>query len=183
VLYVSHLSSDAELRDEPLIADLIDAEKDAAFFTCDVRGIGESRPQTGPPNSFHSPYGSDYFYAIHSVMLGRPYVGQKTFDVLRVLDWLAANGHTEVHLAGLGWGALPATFAAVLSPHVRQVTLKKPLRSYAAIAESERYDWPLSTLLPGVLQRFDLPDCYAALNAKNLRQIEPVGATASLVSD
>ena len=46
------------------------------------------------------------------------------------------------------------------------------------IAETENYRWPLSTLLPGVLPEFDLPDCYRALEAKNLRQLEPWGARA-----
>ena len=53
-----------------------------------------------------------------------------------------------------------------------------PLRSYDEIAQSESYAWPLSTLLPNVLAQFDLPDCYAALKSKNLRQIEPWGAMA-----
>lgn len=177
ILYVSHLSSDAELRGESMVAELIEAEPDSAFFTCDVRGIGESMPGTSQPGTFHSPYGSDYFYAAHSIMLGRPYVGQKTIDVLRVLQWMKSIGHTDVHLAGLGWGALPATFAAVLSDDVKQVTLKNALTSYSEIAESEHYDWPLSTLLPGVLQRFDLPDCYADLQSKQLRQIKPMKAS------
>ena len=78
-------------------------------------------------NQFLAPYGSDYFYAIHGLMLDRPYVGQKTFDVLRVLDWLADVGHKEVHLVAKGWGAIPATFAAVLSDAVTRVTLKNAL--------------------------------------------------------
>src|SRR5690606_33843959 len=51
ILYVSHLSSDAELRDEPLIADLLTEEPDAEFWTCDVRGTGESQPDTCGENS------------------------------------------------------------------------------------------------------------------------------------
>ena len=65
-----------------------------------MRGIGESRPDTCDENSFLDLYGSDYFYAIHSIMLDRPYVGQRTYDVLRVLDWLGGIGHDEVHLVG-----------------------------------------------------------------------------------
>ena len=178
ILYVSNLSSDKELREEPLIRELIKQEPETPFYTCDVRGIGDSSPGTSQPDSFHSAYGSDYFYAIHSIMLGRPYVGQRTFDVLRVLRWLNSLGHEEVHLVGLRWGGLPATFAAVLDDSVKQVTLKNALTSYSAIAESEHYDWPLSTLLPGVLERFDLPDCYAELQSKRLTQIDPVGPTS-----
>ncbi|MBI5383459.1 MAG: acetylxylan esterase [Verrucomicrobia bacterium] len=176
VLYVAHHSSDGELRDEPLVRQLLAEEPAAAFCACDVRGIGESRPNTCGQNTFLDPYGSDYFYAIHSLMLDHPYVGQRTHDVLRVFDWLRRCGHTEVHLAALGWGALPATFAALLSELVVQVTLKNALTSYADVAEAETYAWPLSSFLPGVLARFDLPDCYRELLAKKLRQIEPWGA-------
>ncbi len=112
-------------------------------------------------------------------MLDQPYVGQKTFDVLRVLDWLKFYGHTEIHLAAKGRGAIPATFAALLTDNVVQVTLKHALTSYTDIAESEQYNWPLSCLLPGVLAKFDLPDCYRELEKKKLRQIEPQGAISA----
>jgi dienelactone hydrolase len=176
ILYVSHHSADAELREEPLIAEIAKTEPKSILYTVDVRGIGESRPDTCGANQFLSQYGSDYFYAIHSLMLDRPYVGRKTFDVLRVLDWLGSFGHAEVHLVAKGWGTIPATFAALLSDAVQRVTLKQSLGSFTAIAESEDYDWPLSTMPPNVLASFDLPDCHRALGAKKLRMIEPRGA-------
>ena len=176
VLYVSHHSADAELREEPLIGELLAAEPESAFYTCDVRGIGESRPETCGQRAFLHPYGADYFYAAHSIMLDQPYAGQRTYDVLRVLEWLQRVGHKQVHLAAKGWGTVPATFAALLSDAVAQVTLKNAPTSFGAIAESEEYNWPLALLVPGVLARFDLPDCYLALAGKKLRQIEPWGA-------
>jgi hypothetical protein len=175
VLYVSHQSADAELRDEPLVAEVIKAEAGSTFYACDVRGIGESRPDTCGTNSYLTPYGSDYFYAIHSIMLDRPYPAQRTFDLLRVLEWLADIGHHEVHLVAKGWGAIPGTFAAVLSGAVKQVTLKNALTSFADVAGSELYGGPLSSFVPGVLAAFDLPACYRALEAKKLRQIDPRG--------
>jgi hypothetical protein len=181
VLYVSHHSADAELREDPWFADLVGTNAQAAFYACDVRGVGESRPDTcGGPDQFTRPYGNDYFYAIHGLMLDRPYVGQKTFDVLRVLDWLGSLGHQQVHLAAKGWGTIPATFAATLSPIVTQVTLKNALTSYQDVAESEDYNWPLSSFVPNVLAVFDLPDCYRELQAKQLRQIDPVGAVGRI---
>jgi dienelactone hydrolase len=178
ILYVAHQSSDAELREEPLIRELVKADPNAALYTVDVRGIGESRPNTCDEDSYLDPYGCDYFYAIHSIMLNRPYVGQRTYDVLRVLDWLHSIGHDEIHLVGKGWGALPATFAAVLSDRVTQVTLKNAPTSYQTMAESQDYDWPLAVLVPNVLSAFDLPDCYKALQGRSLRQIEPWGPDA-----
>jgi len=176
ILYVSHQSSDVELREESLLSQLITEEPDSDFYACDVRGIGESRPETCGEKTFLDPYGSDYFYAVHSIMLGRPYLGGKTADVLTVLEWLRSVGYSEIHLAAMGWGALAATFAAVLSDHATTVTLKNALRSYAEVAESEDYKWPLSALVPNILTSLDLPDCYAVLAKKQLRQIEPKGA-------
>lgn len=177
VLYVSHQSADVELREEPLVKELLEASPEAAFYACDVRGIGDSRPDTCGSDQFLSPYGSDYFYAAHSIMIDRPYVGQKTLDVLRVLEWIHQFGHREIHVAALGWGAIPAAFASLLSPHATQVTLQRGLSSYAAVAESEHYRWPLSCFVPGVLAKFDLPDCYRELEQhKKLKQIDPRGA-------
>jgi dienelactone hydrolase len=180
ILYVSHHSADAELRTEPLIKELLaSVDSDAPFYAVDLRGVGESRPDTCGSDQFLSPYGSDYFYAAHGIMLDRPYVGQKTYDLLRVLDWLRSFGHRDIHIAAKGWGTMPVTFAAVLKNRVKEVTLKQGLTSYAAIAESEDYNWPLSALPPAILTRFDLPDCYREIaKSKKLRQIEMQGAVA-----
>jgi dienelactone hydrolase len=189
ILYVSHHSADAELRTEPLIRELLGgtagssssvAGDDVPFYACDLRGIGESRPDTCGSDQFLNPYGSDYFYSAHAIMLDRPYLGQKTFDLVRVLDWLRSFGHRDIHLAAKGWGTLPAAFAAVLKNRVKEVTLKQGLSSYADVAESEDYKWPLSTLLPGVLAHFDLPDCYREISSsRKLRQVDMQGAMPS----
>ena len=177
ILYVSHRSADAELRDEPLIRELMTADSEAAVFACDVRGIGESQPNT-TGKTFTEPYGSDYFYAIYGIMFDQPYPGQRTFDLLRLVDWLKAHGHDQVHLVAKGWGTIPATFAALLSPHVNRVTLKHALSSYGDVAEAEDYDWPLSSFIPDVLKTFDLPECYRALASKHLRLLDIKGPKA-----
>lgn len=176
VLYIAHHSADAELREEPLIRELLASEPDAIFYACDVRGIGESLPNTCGPGGPFSPYGGDYFYATHGLMLDYPMAGQRTHDVLSVIDWLAGFDHPTVHLAGKGWGAVPAALAATVSASVGRVTLKNAPRSWSEIAESEDYNWPLALLPDGVLRHFDLPDCYRLLEQKGIRQIDPVGA-------
>lgn len=176
VLYVSHRSADAELRGEALVKDLIDAEPESAFYAMDVRGIGESQPDICGKDQFERPYGSDYFLTAQSGMLGRPYLGQKVFDVIRVIAWLKDQGHEEIHLAGRGWGAIAGSLAALLADDVKQVTLKNALSSYSTVAETEDYRWPYAQLIPNVLKHFDLPDVYRALDGKGLMQIEPWGA-------
>lgn len=175
VLYVSHRSADAELRGERLVKELLAAEPGAAFYAMDVRGIGESQPDICGKDQFLRPYGSDYFLSAHSLMLSRPYLGQKTHDVLRVIDWLKSIGHEEVHLAGRGWGAQPAAFAALLHDSVKTVTLKNALSSYLDLAQTEDYKWPYAIMLPNVLAHFDLPEVHAALKAKSLKNDAPWG--------
>ena len=71
---------------------------------------------------------------------------------------------------------LPAAFAALLHDGVSQVTLKNALGSYQEVAQTEDYQWPYAVMLPNVLAHFDLPEIYSALQALDLRQIEPWGA-------
>jgi dienelactone hydrolase len=182
VLYVAHQSSDVELREDAFIKELISSEPKTDFYAVDVRGSGDSRPDTCGPNQFLTPYGNDYFYAAHSIMLGVPYPVQRTFDVLQVIAWLKSVGRDEIHLAAKGWGAIPATLAAVVSDYVKRVTLKHALTSWTSIAETEHYKWPLSSFVPGVLKSFDLPDCYRALAAKGLRQVELWGPNGEVVA-
>ncbi len=177
VLYVSHRSSDAELREEPFIRELLASSPDTAFYACDVRGVGDSQPDTCGSDQFLKPYGSHYFYAAYGVMLDRPLIGARTFDVLRTLQLLRAAGHSEIHLTGKGWGALPAAFAALLNPEIQQVTLKNALASYTSLLNIEDYRWPYAAMLPGVVSQFDLPDCYAELRTRGLTLIEPWGPT------
>ena len=114
-------------------------------------GSANRNRDTCGTNQFLQPYGSDFFGAAHSLMLDDAMPAQRTRDVLGVLEWLASNGYEEVHLAAKGWGAIPATFAAVVSDCVTQVTLKNALVSYSAVAESEDYTWPLSSFVWDVL--------------------------------
>ncbi len=176
ILYVSDQSADLELRTETLIRQLLEEKPRFGFFACDLRGVGESRPNSCGEDTYFQLYGNDYFYAAHSTMLDRPYLGQRTFDVLSTIEWLRTFAGDRIVLAAKGWGAIPATFAALLSEAVSEITLKNALTSYADIAEAEEYSWPLSSFVDGILKQFDLPDCYRALASKRLRQLEPKGA-------
>lgn len=166
LLWIADESSDVELRDEPLLRELIEQEGDKVpVFTCDVRGVGESLPQTagGTPHGY---YGADYFYAAYANMLSRPYLGGKTHDVLRVLDFLGKYGWTQVHLASKGRGCLPGGFAALLDDRVKSVTLRDPLESWHHVATDEHYEWPLSHMIFNVLKTWDLPDVWGALKPR-----------------
>lgn len=176
LLYVAHQSADAELRESESIKRWLAENKEGAVYAMDVRGIGQSKPDTCGTDAYANPYGADYFYAIHALMFNEPMLGRRTHDVLSVVDWMKAAGHPRIHVLGAGWGALPAALAALLHEGVNQVTLQNALSSWRIVAESEEYKLPLSNMLFGVLASWDLPEVYAALAGKQLKMIDPVGA-------
>lgn len=166
LLWIAEQSSDAELREDPTLSELATTlEPGTLIVACDVRGVGESLPVTAgnQPNSY---YGSDYFYAAFANMLGKPYLGGKTHDVLRVIDLLASRGWSEIHLAAKGRATIMAGCAALLDDRVKQVTANQRLESWHSIATEEHYQWPLSHMIFGVLRNWDLPDVWKALESK-----------------
>ena len=181
VLYLPHLSSDQELREDSFIRSL-ETQNDA-FFACDYRGIGESRPVTCRPGKFLDLYGSDYHYASYALMLGECYVGWRVHDVLCTLDWMVSLGYDRVHLVARGWGAIPGALAAVLHPALERVTLINAPSSYAEMAETKMQQWPLSAMLPHVLAQLDLPDVYRELEGKQLSLVSPYNAMMQTVAD
>jgi dienelactone hydrolase/pimeloyl-ACP methyl ester carboxylesterase len=173
-LWIPHHSSDDDLREDALCKKL--GKREDAFFTCDYRGIGESIPNTCTHRSFEGIYGSDYMYASYGKMLDEPYPGMRVYDIIRTLDFMAEYGYDEVHLVGRGWGAIPAALAALLDERVTQVTLRHAPISWSEMTETEMQQWPLSTMLPGALQKFDLPDVYRELASKSLQLAQPMSA-------
>jgi len=164
LLWIANRSADLELREDPVLRELIETEgEEVPVFACDVRGVGESLYGTTVHTDPYSFYGPDYFYAAYANMLARPYLGGKTHDVLRVLDFLAAYGWSEVHLAATGYGCLPGGLAALLDERVVQTTLHDCLESWHSVATDELYEWPLSHMLFGVLRHWDLPEVWAEL--------------------
>ncbi|MEZ6133989.1 MAG: prolyl oligopeptidase family serine peptidase [Pirellulaceae bacterium] len=169
LLYVSHRSADDELRKDKSLRDAIESQPQRAVFAMDVRGVGESLPNTCGANSFDNPYGCDYFYAAHGIMLDRPYLGQKTLDVLRILQWLRSFGYEQIDVCAKGWGSYSATLAAVLDSSVRTVELWEQPATFHQIATEESADTRLAYIVPGVLKHFDMPDCHSALGDRLVR--------------
>ena len=170
-LYIPHLSSYEELKD----GLGLDSGIDSLLFGLDVRGIGETTPRTCNllDENFFSPYNYDYFYAAHGIMLGKPYLGGKVLDVLASAKLLKSSGVKQIHLVGRGQGAIVAAFAGLLSDDINQVTLLNAPFAYEEMVLSPVTKWPLSCMIPGILDTLDLPDAYNALDGKKLKIAEP----------
>jgi len=162
-LYLPHLDAVSECSSA--LPDLV------PLYGLNPRGLGESRPDDA---DFFHPYGMDYLFHGHALMLGESYLGRRVHDTLSALDLLVGEGAQKVRLHGRGQGALIALCVALLHDRSDTVTLYNAPISYTAWCKAPLVAWPAANFLRGALRYFDLPDLYRALG-KRLRLIEPWG--------
>ena len=63
----------------------------------------------------YTDYGADYHFAALGLMLNRPYMGRRVFDILCAVNLLLANGAEKVTLRAYGNSRYLAIFAALLT--------------------------------------------------------------------
>jgi dienelactone hydrolase len=160
-MFLPHLASDEDLGSGPAAEH---AAGDAPLYLLDPRGLGESRPDES--GDFFHPYGMDYLFHGHELLLGDSYLGKRVHDVLVTLDLLAAEGARRIDLEGRGQGAVLAAFAALLHGAVGAVTLHNAPLSYHAMTQVALVAWPVASMARGALSHFDLPDVYRALGRR-----------------
>jgi len=174
-LYLPYLSSEEDIKNDPLAVSL---KKSHELYALDVRGFGESMPED--INQFLHPYGMDYMFHGHGILLDKSYLGRRVYDVLTTITLLEEEGAKAVHLYGRGQGAIIALFAGVLHDNIASVTLKNAPVSYDSWTHSPIVLWPSANFLRGVLKEFDLTDCMKAIESK-LTVIKPWGADMKLL--
>ncbi len=166
-LYLPHICAEEDLED-PLAVSLA---SEGPLYALDVRGLGASMPEEQRPG-FFQPYGMDYMMHAYGGMLGRSYLGQRVWDVMRTMDLLHHEGAQAIHLCGRGQGAILAALAGLLHPQSGAVTLKNGPGSFLEWTQTPYVAWPAANCLFGVLEVCDLPDVVRALGDR-VRCIEP----------
>jgi dienelactone hydrolase len=162
-LYIPHICAKSYM--------LTLAETKTPLYALDPRGLGESQPEAA---DFFAPYGMDYMFHGHALLLGESYLGRRVHDVLATLDLLKAEGARKIHLSGRGQGALIALCAGLLHPSAGRLTLKNAPLSFASWCQTPLVFWPAANFPRGILRYFDLPDLYRAAG-KRLTLVEPWG--------
>ena len=157
------------------------AERGSIVAVADVRGFGETMSQQKIPDShigtFDPRDGVDADFAYASFFLGRPLLGMRVRDarsVIRFLDSRPDLDHDRISIIGKGWAGVVAMLVAALEKRVTSVAADGVPVSYAEIARAELYQQPVSLLLPGELNDFDLTDVFASLAPRPVLVINPL---------
>jgi dienelactone hydrolase len=153
----------------------------------DPRGMGKTTPKAEPGGG-SSPFGRDWREAYVALHIGRPLLGQRVADLLSILEGLAAqsdaHGRNGFHVVGVGAAGPVVLHAALLDEHglIKKVTLENSLVSWADIVEQGRSRNQMGSVVPGVLEAYDLPDLAARLSPLPLTIDAPVDAMGEPVS-
>jgi pimeloyl-ACP methyl ester carboxylesterase len=146
----------------------------------DPRGVGETapgKPATGPLGYLSADY-NEAFVGIH---IGRPLLGQRAFDVLRVLA--AMPDEKDVRIVGVGSAGPVALHAASFDGRLSRVTLRRSLASWASVARSPVSRNQLTNVVPGALRVYDLPDLIESIAPRAVGVESAVDGNNSVVSD
>ena len=82
-------------------------------------------------------------------------------DVIRAVDYLASRPDVDaknITVVASGHMGLVALHAAVLDARIRHVTVDHVLESYASLLEAPMPVDAPQDILPGVLEKYDVPD-------------------------
>jgi dienelactone hydrolase len=163
VIFVSEGGKNHLLYETSGIRRLV--QKGVAVCALDLRGLGVSTPHypsTGPLFYQDVPLHERYAWACFG--LGKPLLGQRTWDLLRCLDYLQTRrdvDHSRILGLGEQGAALAVLLSAVLDDRLLSVLFDRPIATYASIVESKGYSLGLTWFLFDVLRHFDLPDLTA----------------------
>src|SRR5690606_10478137 len=117
----------------------------------DLRGIGETSPDM-----------ADRFW---DFLAGKPIFGQRVKDIMWITEWLKSSSvkAKSIKYWGKGMGSLYGAFAGVFTDHISGFVLEEPLISFESVVQVEVPAYNHEVMLPGILEKFDMPQVYQAL--------------------
>jgi hypothetical protein len=127
-----------------------------------------------------------YEETLRAFLVGRTLVGVRADDVIRAVDWMAAQPEVDAkQIAATGFGPMGVVLlhAAVLDPRISSVTLDGALTTYRAAFDAPVPRDLAQSVVPGVLQHYDLDSLMAAIAPRSVTVLHPVDGEQQPVSE
>jgi len=149
----------------------------------DLRGLGET-PRTGGGNLGRL-FG-DWQTNLLAYLMAKPVVGMRTEDTLVAARFLQSyrtdKPRAAIHVIGIGEAGPAVLHAAALEPELfNHVSLRRSLISWANLVRTPDSRHQLVNVVPGALQKYDLPDLVTAIGSERIDVEEPVDARGKLI--
>ena len=159
ILYIDQSGKSGILKDMDVVEQLL--KEGYRICAVDLRGIGETSPDL-----------KDKFW---DFLAGKPIFGQRVQDILATTKWLQESEikAKNIKLWATGTAALYGAFAGVLSDDISTFVLEKPLLSFENVVQVSVPEYRNEVMLPGILEKFDMPQVYQALNPRSVVVLNP----------
>ncbi|MGH9356645.1 MAG: alpha/beta hydrolase family protein, partial [Terriglobia bacterium] len=186
VLYLTQGGKDAAADSASPIRGIV--KKGFALCAVDLRGSGITSPRFPAYGALRYQDGRDHLredFAWASLILGKPPLGQRVWDLMRCLDYLESRRDVDrerIYVFGVRGGALTALTAYVLDHRPRSILCDGMISNLASVVESENYSWGLEWFISGMLREFDLPDLMAACAPRQLWLLNTTGPTDNVLA-
>lgn len=154
-----------------------------SVLSIDLRGLGETRTVEATKGSNWNEYFGDYDSAMTGLLMNRPLVGMRAFDVQQAVNILAARSEIDpgrIHAIGRGSAAVPVLVEALFDERIQKVVLDAMLVSFDAAVRARAHRQIFENVARGALQVYDLPELAAALGPRPawiVDAADPMGRT------
>jgi hypothetical protein len=133
------------------------------IWIVDLRGLGETAPAVAKKPSY---FGVDQKETWLSLHLNRPLLGQRVLDLLSLMKMINSD---DVQMVGEGVTGPIVLHAAALDARIREISLDGAVRSWMTVVQRPITYNALSSVVPGVLMRYDLPDLERSLTLRKVQ--------------
>jgi dienelactone hydrolase len=113
-------------------------------------------------------YSHDFTNSLLSLHLNRPLLGQRVDDVRGIIDWLSQSKPESLVVAAEGVNGPVALHAAALDGRVSEIVIERGIVSWDNIVRTPLSGRALEHVVPGALQKYDLPQLAALIAPRPL---------------
>ena len=168
VIYLNDKGKSTLVEEDAILRALL--ESGCRIFAVDLRGTGETSP--------------DQAGKFWDFLAGRPIFGQRVADIRAFVKYLSHSEaeSREIYIRAKGMSALYAAFAATLEDGITGLVLEEPLLTFEQVVSAKVPAYRHEIILPGILEKFDLPQVYQALCPMRITLINPLAGDKSRVS-
>ncbi len=126
--------------------------------------------------------GPFYLTELRAELVGKTLLGMRVDDVIHAVDYLASRPDVDaknITVVASGHMGLVALHAAVLDARIKHVTVDHVLESYRSLLEAPMPVDAPQDILPGVLEKYDVPDLVRVLGTR-VTVLDALQGTADL---
>lgn len=169
VIYLNDAGK-GKLSDESVILQTL-LDKGFRLFAVDLRGMGETAP--------------DQKEKFWDFLSGRPLFGQRVGDIRAVVKWISQQNesNTRILVWAKGISSVYAAFTATFEQDITGMVLERPLLAFEEIVTKKVPTYKHEVIIPGILEKFDLPNIYQALCPTRVVLVNPLAGDKSPVSE